>query len=345
MRLRVSLGLPASGACAFGIMPYIISIIILTRGQPLRRRPQFGALATIAFQAALISSGNLSFLNLLTIVPCIACLDDAFLAACLRFGRQQRAQFQALTPPHAKPMRAPGARHGLVALLRRLRPSFTVVVLAAHTLLTVPSAYNLFDPALRVPSVIYGVHAVFGPLNVANTYNSGRFARVTRERFEVVLEALSGEGEGGGDGGSSWWELELRCKTGKVDAAPCITVPFHPRLAWQFWFLQFENSAPAWLRRLTTKILLGDPDVSARFGLDARRPPRTVRASLHRYRFAPLGSGSWWTRERVRTCVPRSRCPPSPPSDLWRTRRPRGSNCVCHAQYRLSRPRRGFIVC
>ncbi len=37
----------------------------------------------LAFQLFLIASGNLSFLNWLTIVPVLACFDDAFLRRLL----------------------------------------------------------------------------------------------------------------------------------------------------------------------------------------------------------------------------------------------------------------------
>jgi hypothetical protein len=30
-------------------------------------------------------------------------------------------------------------------------------------------------------------------------------------------------------------------------------------------------------------------------------PPRTIRADLYRYRFAPWGDAAWWRRERVGT--------------------------------------------
>ena len=47
----------------------------------LSRLGTFGGLVQLAFQSMLIASGNLSFLNVLTCVPAIWCLNDAFLAS------------------------------------------------------------------------------------------------------------------------------------------------------------------------------------------------------------------------------------------------------------------------
>ena len=45
------------------------------------------ALVTIGFQGLIMASGNLSWLNLLTIVLAVPALDDRFLGAPLRIGR------------------------------------------------------------------------------------------------------------------------------------------------------------------------------------------------------------------------------------------------------------------
>jgi hypothetical protein len=47
----------------------------------------------VIFQATLILSGNLAFLNWLTIVPALACFDDGFLGRLLpkAFGRHAEA--------------------------------------------------------------------------------------------------------------------------------------------------------------------------------------------------------------------------------------------------------------
>jgi hypothetical protein len=45
---------------------------------PLRSVRHLGGVVLVLFQMCLILSGNLSFLNYLTILPCLACFDDSF---------------------------------------------------------------------------------------------------------------------------------------------------------------------------------------------------------------------------------------------------------------------------
>ena len=52
----------------------------------------------ISFQFILISSGNLAFLNWLTIVPFIACFDDSLLRRVLPAFIVYRAEGAAATP-------------------------------------------------------------------------------------------------------------------------------------------------------------------------------------------------------------------------------------------------------
>ena len=71
------------------ILPWLLLI-------PQREIRHFGAISQIGFQFILISSGNLSYLNWLTIVPAILCLDDCFLASLGLFGREDvYAAYQA----------------------------------------------------------------------------------------------------------------------------------------------------------------------------------------------------------------------------------------------------------
>src|SRR5262245_34784303 len=69
---------------------------------PRRLRRVAGA-AIVAFQGMLLLSGNLSFLNGLTIVPALACFDDAVWAKCLPRAWVARAQRAAAA---AEPSRA-----------------------------------------------------------------------------------------------------------------------------------------------------------------------------------------------------------------------------------------------
>jgi hypothetical protein len=63
-----------------------------------------------------------------------------------------------------------------------------------------------------------------------------------------------------------------------------------------------------WSLHLVWKLLHNDGGVLGLLANDPfpDRPPRFIRATLYRYRFAPPDdpSGAWWTRERVGTWLP-----------------------------------------
>ena len=119
-------------------------------GRPTIRR--FAGLFTILFQCILISSGNLAWLNWLTLVMCIPCFDDACFT---RFGK--RFQFQ---PPAWKKSRVQTIAVG----------SFTV----ALVLLSIEPALNL-------------VSARAGDEHVLRTVAPGEQLRRIRDRGKGTL--------------------------------------------------------------------------------------------------------------------------------------------------------------
>ena len=77
---------------------------------------------------------------------------------------------------------------------------------------------------------------------------------------------------------------------------------FHlPRLDWQMWFAALAGDcrrAP-WFIRFERRLLEGSP---ATLGLlrenpFPEHPPHFVRARLYLYKFTPLDSRTWWSRE------------------------------------------------
>ena len=79
-------------------------------------RRLFAALLFVAFQVLLILSGNLSFLNWLTIVPALACFDDALAArrSCPRGVRRSARAAAGVRPASA-------LQHGVAGRSRRGR--------------------------------------------------------------------------------------------------------------------------------------------------------------------------------------------------------------------------------
>jgi hypothetical protein len=235
---------------------------------PRRLRLLAGVLL-VTFQVTLIVSGNLSFLNWLTIVPALACFDDGTLA---RFF------------PRQLPVAGASRVHRGVAW-------------ALASLVAVLS----INPVLNLLSPRQAMNRSFDPLHLVNTY--GAFGSVGRERYEVVLEGTS-DAYIGPD--TRWEEYELPCKPGDPGRRPCVISPYHYRLDWQMWFAAM-STAPRepWLVHLVWKLLWGDRDVRRLLAVDPfpDAPPRWVRADLYRYEFTRPGDGSrdWWRRTWART--------------------------------------------
>jgi hypothetical protein len=242
---------------------------------PLTARRVAGALF-VAFQAVLIVSGNLSFLNWLTIVPALACFDDAFL--------------MRLVPARLRPRTtdAMGAATEPSRLQVRTARAYAVLVFA----LSIPVVINLASSDQRM-------NASFAPLHLVNTY--GAFGTVSRIRHEVILQGTRDETL---DEHTRWEEYELPCKPGDVSRRPCLVSPYHYRLDWQMWFAAMSSyDDEPWIAALVDKLLRGDRSVAPLFARDpfpdAHAPPLFVRAELYRYELTARGSSAWWSRTRV----------------------------------------------
>jgi hypothetical protein len=109
---------------------------------------------TIGFQGVLIVSGNLSWLNWLTLVLCIPTLDDRFLS------------WLPVSPPalHEPDVIHRGAIYVLAAVI---------------AVLSVAPTLNMLSPRQVM-------NTSFEPLHIVNTY--GAFGSITRTRYEIVIE-------------------------------------------------------------------------------------------------------------------------------------------------------------
>jgi hypothetical protein len=234
----------------------------------------------LAFQLSLIASGNLSFLNWLTIIPILACFDDSLLRRVLPHRLVARAERAAATAMPARGQRI--ASWALVA---------TVAALSV-------------DPVRNLLSSSQRMNTSFNRLALVNSY--GAFGSVGRLRGEIVFEGTDATAPGPD---AVWREYEFRCKPGDVMRRPCLISPWHYRLDWQIWFAAMATSAQyPWTVHFVWKLLENDPGV---VGLLASNPfpaapPRFVRARLYRYEFVPRGdpSGAWWRRTLLREWLP-----------------------------------------
>lgn len=276
---------------------------------------QLSGFVIIGLQVVLLLSGNLSFLNWLTIVPALACFDDGFWSKLLPRGWVRRAE---AANARAEPSRAMTVTARVVA--------FVIGFLSIQPILNMLSSRQIMNTS-------------FDPLNLVNTY--GAFGSVGRERFNVVFEGTMGtagqdrEGIGkskdqqkrdqerdpekGQAAGldsvafpgehAKWKEYLYKGLPVDPDKRPPQVAPYHLRLDWQMWFAAMSTPAEyPWTFTLISKLLHNDPGAVGLFAGNPfpDRPPRYVRAVLYRYRFARPGNpgGHWWIRERLGLWIP-----------------------------------------
>jgi lipase maturation factor len=245
---------------------------------PRRLRRWAGAF-TVAFQLMLILSGNLSFLNWLTLVVALGCFDDGVWRRLLP-GRWLRS-----------------VRDDAAAPLTRAERAVSIALVLLVALLSINPVSNMLSSRQLM-------NAGFDPLHLVNTY--GAFGSVSRERHEVVLEgavAVAGASEAELD----WREYEFPCKPGDPARAPCWVTPYHYRLDWQMWFAGLSRAErQPWIFNLVYKLLSGDRAVLSllRNNPFPDAPPTYVRASLYRYEFTRFGESGWWRRQRLGAYLP-----------------------------------------
>lgn len=242
-----------------------------------RRLRLVAALGMIAFQFTLIVSGNLSFLNWLTLVPLLACLDDGFLRRLLPARLCARAGDGT-----ARPTRA--------------------AVIAAASYALVVAGLSL-DVVANLAGRRQQMNASFDRLHLVNTY--GAFGSISTVRLELQIEGTDAAVP---DDSAVWRPYHLPCKPGPVDRRPCWLSPYHRRLDWLMWFAALDVAGngtlarETWLFNLLDRLLAGEPTVLNLFADPPQFPggaPTFVRVDVYRYWFAPLGDPDWWKRERL----------------------------------------------
>ena len=249
------------------------------------RRLRFAAGASfVVLELLIMLTGNYNFFNLLTLLLCLALLDDDVLARVL-----PRALCDTLAPRRIAREPTPGGRDAGARRIARRLPAVVAAFLAGIGLAQLAGMFRGYL-AGPVASVLEAVE----PFHLVNTY--GLFSVMTTERNEIVVE--------GSNDGRTWSAYEFRYKPGDMKRAPGWMIPHQPRLDWQMWFAALGSyDRNPWFARFLGRLLEGAPAVTALLADDpfAGRPPRYVRALLYRYRFSDPATraetGQWWTRE------------------------------------------------
>ncbi len=238
---------------------------------------QVAGLIVIVTQSWLVASGNFSWLNFLTITVAFSAVSSAWLVHVFAFHHPALAA-------------APSWYEALVIAL-------TVLV-----------ALLSYWPVRNLLSRRQLMNFSFNRYHFVGTY--GAFGHVTKERYEIVLEA-SADGEG------DWAEYEFKGKPGDVARRPPQVAPYHLRLDWLMWFAAMGSpSRYPWIAVLLERLLAHDRPTLRLLRHDPfpERAPAAVRARLYHYRFSSRAqrraSGAWWTRTLVGEYLPAVRLGP-----------------------------------
>jgi hypothetical protein len=232
----------------------------------------------VSFQIVLIISGNLSFLNYVTIIPFLACFDDTFLRRLLPASLVSRAERAAR---ESEPSRI---NNGIAVALAML------------------VAYLSVAPVLNLASGRQLMNYSYDPLDLVNTY--GAFGSVGKERPEIVFE---GTEDNFITGDTKWKEYEFKAKPGDPNRRPAIIAPYQCRIDWQIWFAAMASpSEYPWTLHFIWRLLHNDPGTLSLLANNPfpNAPPHYIRARLYRYQFARLGEGAWWKREPIGEWLP-----------------------------------------
>ncbi len=229
----------------------------------------------ILFQLNIILSGNLSFLNWLTIIPALACFDDRFWGKLL---------------PGMIVKRAAAAAEEALPSQQMITTAWIATSLIA--LLSIRPALNLLSPQQIM-------NRSFQPWNIVNTY--GAFGTVGRERLNVVFEGTMDDNPGDS---ANWKAYTYKGLPVELDKSPPQIAPYQLRLDWQMWFAAMSTADDyPWTKNLVWKLLHNNAMTLSLFANNPfpDHPPRYIRAVLYRYAFTKPGDlkGMYWHREKV----------------------------------------------
>jgi hypothetical protein len=225
------------------------------------------------------ATGNYGFFGLLTVVLCAPLVDDDV---------WRRIPGLRLFAEPAKPAASS-------AFLRpSVRRAAATAAVAFVLLVTGGLALHRVAGGIALPGPVVAAIELVEPLRSFNAY--GLFATMTKDRPEIEVE--------GSADGQTWLAYQVRYKPDRLDERPHFAGVHMPRLDWQLWFAALASCRETpWFLAFQRRLLQASPPVLDLLAADPfhGEPPRYVRSSLYRYRFADAETrrrtGDWWERE------------------------------------------------
>ena len=252
----------------------LVAPLFIFTGKHLRH---IAGIILILFQVYLIFSGNLSFLNWLTIVPAIALFDDSFLRKILPRHLSEKAKDASSK-----------------AKISNARIIVTWIAFVIMLILSFAVVQNLF-------SSYQVMNTSFNQLHLVNTY--GAFGSITKVRNELIIMGTSDEII---NDDTEWKEYEFKVKPGDVNRTlPWIT-PYHYRLDWVMWFAAFQNlEENPWLLNLAWKLLHNDKELLKiiKYNPFPDEPPKYIKIEFYNYKFSE-DSEIIWERKYLGNWLP-----------------------------------------
>jgi hypothetical protein len=301
-------GLPHAALAAGVVVNHVVEVVLPWFAFGPRRLRLVAALGMAGFQIVLIASGNLAFLNWLTLVPVLALLDDDLLVrlAPRRLRDWLRARMSA-PPRDARQLAvALGATlvvilvwKGLLSGLGVTAQVVTACVVIAAALACVwrwPRLVTLTRPAPSAPpappsrvdwhqllvACLAALIAVKSVPVIANLASDRQAMNRSYDPLGLVntygafgsvgdvRHELVIEGTRDADASAAQWSAyELPCKPGDLARRPCVLGPYHLRLDWLIWFAAMNDEPrDPWVLHLAWKLLDGDRSIRKLLAVD-----------------------------------------------------------------------------
>ncbi|CAJ1924054.1 unnamed protein product [Cylindrotheca closterium] len=230
---------------------------------------RIGGFVQGGFMVNILLSGNFASLNHLTIIPSLACLDDACWS---RFLQRRSGALEATVitmdgqgvSSIAKTLNTTVEESSKEPSKSRSEQSWFhgvldqgayIVLLLLIGYLSMPVVANL----LQLGGQHQQMNASFGSFRLVNTY--GAFGSVGKTRYEPIVSIAYSSTNSTGQQEYGWIELEFPCKPGNLARRPCFCAPYHYRLDWNIWFIGFKPhdrmlyQRESWLFSLISKLL------------------------------------------------------------------------------------------
>jgi len=219
-------------------------------------------LGIAGLQLVIAATGNYGFFNFLSILLCVAAVEDRWWPTWLRHSLSGGSSLHLPRP--------------ILAILCAV-----LVILGLGSMHWMGGICRIAFPA----------YDALRPLQLVNGY--GLFVRMTTTRHEIQLE--------GSQDGFLWKTYTFRYKPQALSRSLPWVAPYMPRLDWMMWFAALGTvEQNPWFASFMEQLLRGSPAVLALLGPNPflNEPPRYLRAPFDSYEFTTINegrlTGNWW---------------------------------------------------